>query len=57
MDFEYDVRHKTPSVFDTPEKETLITEKTEIESGVKRKCPKSIASNAVHTYIDEYSIQ
>ncbi|CAO3689360.1 unnamed protein product [Umbelopsis ramanniana] len=36
MDFEYDLKEKTPSIFDEPEKEPLITEKTEIESGVKR---------------------
>jgi hypothetical protein len=37
MDFEYDLKEKTPSIFDEPAKEPLITEKTEIESGVKRR--------------------
>ncbi|KAI8584611.1 hypothetical protein K450DRAFT_217143 [Umbelopsis ramanniana AG] len=36
MDFEYDLKEKTSSIFDRPAKEPLITEKTEIESGVKR---------------------
>ncbi|KAI9289926.1 Di-sulfide bridge nucleocytoplasmic transport domain-containing protein [Umbelopsis sp. AD052] len=36
MDFEYDLKEKTASIFDKPAKEPLITEKTEIESGVKR---------------------